>query len=161
MNLSECKTQLAAHPDRTVALALPGGALVPAHYHVTEVGHVAKKFVDCGGQFRSSDVIVLQTHVRSPQDDGHRLSAGRLAQILGLARPIIPSDDLPVEIEYEDGVISQYPLAGVTANRETLTLRLGHKHTDCLAKAKCGAAGKAERPAREEEACCAGSGCCG
>lgn len=161
MNLSEFKDQLTTHPDRKVAIALPDGSLVPAHYHVTEVGHVAKKFVDCGGKFRSSDVIVLQTYFGSPADDGHRLHAGRLAQILGLARPIIPSDDLPVEIEYEDGVISQYPLAGVAVDGEAVTLQLGSKHTDCLAKAKCSIDEGAERPVRDEAACCAGSGCCG
>jgi hypothetical protein len=51
-------------------------------------------------------------------------------------------------------------LESVTAGPAELTLQLGTKHTDCLAKEKCGVAPEAAtEPARES--CCAGSGCCG
>jgi hypothetical protein len=53
---------------------------------------------------------------------------------------------LPVEIEYEDGVISQFPLQEIGEEGASFTLRLGSKHTDCLAKDKCGM----------ESGCCAG-----
>ena len=43
-----------------------------------------------------------------------------------------------VEVEYEAGVISQAPLAGVRVVNGALQLQLGSKHTDCLAKEKCG-----------------------
>ena len=155
MNLTELKAQLHAHPEMIVAIALPDGGRVPGHYHVTEVGHVAKKFVDCGGTFRASEVCVLQTYIGSAKDDGHRLNAGRLAHILDLARPILPSDGLPVEVEYEDGVVAQFPLLETTVEHGTLTLRLGLKHTDCLAKAKCGLE---DGPGSEtDESCCAGA----
>jgi len=163
MNLAELKDLLLAHPDLTVAIALPEGGRVPAHYHVTEVGHVAKKFVDCGGSFRASEVCVLQTYTGSPRDDGHRLAAGRLAKILGLAQPILPGNDLPVEIEYETEFIAQFPLEGAQVNGTELLLQLGLKHTACLAPDRCGisdAAGVAE----ETDRCCAGTsaggGCC-
>ena len=51
----------------------------------------------------------------------------------------------------EAGVISQFPLEDVAVDGGTLTLQLGLKHTDCLAKELCGA--NAE-PA-------AAGGCCG
>jgi Family of unknown function (DUF6428) len=167
MNLTELKAQLRAHPELNVAIALPDGGLVPSHYHVTEVGQVVKNFVDCGGTFRASEACVLQTHVGSARDDGHRLKAGRLAQILDLARPILPSEELPVEVEYEDGVVSQFPLVEAIVGNGTLTLRLGLKHTDCLAKAKCGGeegTGGDQEEREGNEACCAGTGggrgCC-
>lgn len=166
MNLKELKNCLEARPELNLALALPDGRPVPAHYHVTEVGHIAKKFVDCGGTFRASETVVLQTHIGSPQDDGHRLTAGKLAHILGLAGSILPSGELPVEVEYEDGVISQFPVQGAGLVGDTLTLQLGHKHTDCLAKEKCGmddGCGCDREPAKESAVCCvapAGSTAC-
>ena len=162
MNITELKSGLKAHAELKVAIALPDGGRVPAHFHVTEVGHVTKKFVDCGGTFRASETCVLQTHFGSPKDDGHRLTAGKLAHILDLAKKILPSGDLPVEVEYEDGVISQFPLAGITVEGGNLVLQLGLKHTDCLAKDRCGLEeGKGD--AVVGEPCCAGAasgGCC-
>ena len=158
MNLAALKDLLLAHPDLNVAIVLPEGGRVPAHYHVTEVGHVAKKFVDCGGTFRASESCVLQIYIGSPRDDGHRLAAGRLAKILDLARPILPGNDLPVEIEYETGLISQFPLEGAKVNGAELLLQLGLKHTDCLAKDRCGIE---EADAEKAGAGCGcGPGCC-
>jgi hypothetical protein len=163
MNLTELKRILSVHPDLTVAVALPEGDLVPAHFHVTEVGHVAKKFVDCGGTFRASEACVLQTYVGSAHDDGHRLTAGRLGKILELASPILPGADLPVEIEYESGVVAQFPLVTARAAGGGLTLQLGLKHTACLAKDRCGISEAGDREG-EAERCCAGAsaggGCC-
>jgi hypothetical protein len=154
MKLHELQAQLRAHAELNLIITLPDGGRVPAHFHVTEVGHVAKKFVDCGGTFRASEACVLQTYVGSPADDGHRLAAGRLAKILDLANPILPGNDLPVEIEHETEVISQFPLIAARVDGSLLTLQLGLKHTDCLAKERCGVA--------EPEAAGAGAGCgCG
>jgi hypothetical protein len=167
MNLPELKARLRAHPGLNVSIIRPDGTAIPAHYHLTEVGHVVKNFVDCGGKFRASETCVLQTHFGSPRDDGHRLTAGKFAMILDLARPILPAEDLPVEVEYEAGLISQAPLAGVGVVNGVLLLQLGSKHTDCLAKEKCGldeGCGCPNEPAEEAEACCAtpvtGQRCC-
>lgn len=158
MKLTELKSILLSHPHRTVAVELPGGTPVPAHFHITEVGHVAKKFVDCGGTFRASEACVLQTYVGSPVDDGHRLAAGRLAKILDLANPILPGTDLPVEIEHETEVISQFPLVAVRVDGSLLALQLGLKHTDCLAKERCGIA--EPETAEAGSGCGCGPGCC-
>ena len=138
MNIFELKAQLHTHPKLNVNILQPDNTAIPAHYHLTEVGHVAKNFVDCGGKFRASETCVLQTHFGSTRDDGHRLTAGKFAMILDLAKPILPTEDLLVEVEYEAGVISQAPLAGVRVVNGALQLQLGSKHTDCLAKEKCG-----------------------
>jgi len=163
MNLREFKTNLRAHPDASVVIALPNGGTVPRHFHVTEVGHVAKQFVDCGGKFRASETCVLQTWTRTAKDDGHRLTAGKLGHILGLAQRILPSDHLPVEVEYEDGVVSQFPIASLTVTGAELTVHLGLKHTDCLARERCGTDGCADEAAEETGCCGAGTGaktCC-
>ena len=166
MTLTELKTCLETRPELNLAIALPDGRRVPAHYHVTEVGHIAKRFVDCGGTFRASETCLLQTYLGSAKDDGHRLTAGKLAQILGLAQSILPSGELPVEVEYEDGVISQFPLIGAGLVGDELTLQLGLKHTDCLAKAQCGiddSCGCEAEPAKATGCCAAPAGsrpCC-
>jgi hypothetical protein len=160
MNLKELKTRLHQHPALTLAIALPDGRRIPAHYHVTEVGHVTKKFVDCGGKFRASETCVLQTYIGSSADDGHRLTAGKLLHILGLAGFVLPSGELPVEVEYEDHAISQFPVTGTTVAGDTLTLELGTKHTDCLAKEQCGlddGCGCTDKAAEEPASCCAAS----
>ena len=163
MNLTELKARLRTQPELPVAIALPDGGRIPAHSHITEVGHLTKMFIDCGGTVRTSEACVLQTYFGSPKDDGHRLTAGKLAKILDLAKSILPPGDLPVEVEYEEGVISQFPLAGITTDGGSLVLQLGLKHTDCLAKDRCGISDDVDA-AEEAGRCCAGSatagGCC-
>jgi hypothetical protein len=68
--------------------------------------------------------------------------------------PILGTDDLDVEVEYEDGFLSQFPIVGATTRDGVLEFHLTTKHTDCLAKESC-------MPANEgEAACCSGGGCC-
>src|SRR4051812_24009701 len=124
MNITDLKSGLAAHAGLTVQLTLPDGRAVPPHYHITEAGHIAKRFVDCGGTFRTNEACVLQVHFGAARDDGHRLTAAKLAHILELAKPILSSDELPVELEYEDEVISQFPLAGIAVEAGSLMLQL-------------------------------------
>jgi hypothetical protein len=160
MKLHELKAHLRAHPDHALNFILPDGRRLPAHVHVTEAGHVTKRCVDCGGTFRTEESCVLQAWTGREHDDGHRLPAGKLAKILEIAAPILPSGELPVEIEFETGVVSQYPVESVAAGPTELALQLGTKHTDCLAKEKCGVGPETVvEPAGES--CCAGSGCCG
>lgn len=136
MLLSDFARALAAAPDRPLHLMLPSGEFVPAHFHVTEVGRVRKDFIDCGGTLRSSTACVLQVWVAADAD--HRLSAGKLTDILALAAPLLAGENPPVEVEYEAGVVSQYPVAGAEATPAGVLFHLGTKHTDCLAPDRCG-----------------------
>jgi hypothetical protein len=159
MNLAEFRSQLAAHPDLPMVIALPDGTRAPFHFHVTEVGHITKRFVDCGGKFRSSETCVLQTWTGVTDDDGHRLTAGKLAKILDLAGSILPSAEIPVEIEHEAGVISQYPVEGIAAVDGVLTVQLTAKHTDCLAREQCSPADGGDCGCEPEATeCCAVAG---
>jgi len=150
MQLRELKALLRAQPESLPRFILPSGEQIPPHFHITEVGHVAKKFVDCGGTFREREACVLQTYVA--QDFDHRLKAGRFADILDLGASILPSDELEVELEWDCCVVSQYPIASARALEGRLEFELGAKHTDCLAKEKCGCGPAAE--ANAAASCC-------
>jgi hypothetical protein len=115
---------------------LPDGSFVPAHFHVTEVGRVHKDFIDCGGTVRSATTCVLQVWVA--QDYDHRLDTAKLAHVIRLAAPLLKSSDLPVEVEYENGVVSQFPVTAAEVTPSGVLLHLGTKHTACLAPQNCG-----------------------
>lgn len=136
MNVGELRAVLTRHPGAALHLMLPDGDFVPAHFHVTEVGRVQKDFIDCGGTTRAAVSCLVQVWVA--QDAAHRLTAGKLGAILELAAPVLKSDALPVEVEYEGAAVSQYPLAGVEVTPAGLLFHLGRKHTDCLAPDRCG-----------------------
>ncbi len=136
MNVGEFATVLGNNSDAALHLMLPDGDFVPAHFHVTEVGRVQKDFIDCGGTTRSAVSCLLQVWVA--HDTAHRLTAGKLAGILKLAAPLLKSDAMPVEVEYENGVVAQFPVAAAEVTPAGILFHLGKKHTDCLAPDKCG-----------------------
>jgi hypothetical protein len=149
MNLSALKVALRAQPSAITRIILPDGEPIPAHFHITEVGHVAKRFIDCGGTVHdTNETCLLQTYVAG--DVEHRLEAESFAKILDLGHAVLPNDDLEVEVEYVCCVTAQYPLLEVRVSGEHLDLQLGERHTDCLAREKCGI----------EEGCGATAGCC-
>jgi hypothetical protein len=135
MKTSEFKSHLEQNPNHQLRFILPDDDVVPAHAHITEAGRIDKTFIDCGGTVRKVSNVTLQAWVADDVD--HRLSPGKLAGILDMAAPIFGSDDLDVELEYEDCAISQFPVLTATIGDDALTFRLGSKHTDCLAKELC------------------------
>ena len=152
MNTTELTALLAAFGDKTVSFVLPDGGRIPAHAHITEVGRIDREFLDCGGVLRRTSFCCLQAWVADDTD--HRLSAGKLVTIIGRALEPLRLADLPVEVEYEDGRISQFPVVSVSAG-DAVVLHLGTKHTDCLAKEICLPA-----PGATEGCCTPESGCC-
>jgi hypothetical protein len=151
MKLDELLAIVTSHPPSAIELRLPDETFVPAHFHVTEVGRVHKDFIDCGGTIRSISSCVLQVWVAN--DTEHRLETTKLAKILRLAAPLLGAGDLPVEIEYEAEVVSQYPLTSAEMTPAGLLLHLGSKHTACLALDQC------DEP-RTDVNCCSPPGCC-
>lgn len=144
---------LRAHPSHHLRFLLPDGGMIQPHAHITEVGRVDKTFLDCGGTVRKTSFLCLQAWVADDLD--HRLPAGKLAEIIERATPILGADDLPVELEYEDGLLSQFPVTGARAEGDVLLFALSAKHTDCLAKELC----LPPAPAGDS-GCCGGTGCC-
>jgi len=162
MNVEQFLSLLEANPHQSMCIVLPNGETVAPHFHITEVGHVTKNFMDCGGTRRKTESCLLQTWVYSDVD--HRLETGKLANILRIAGDVLPGLDLPVEIEHEAGVVSQYPVVAARSDGQNLTLTTGPKHTACLAIDLCCApasAAAAEKPRIKAGAGCSpASGCC-
>ena len=90
--MNELKSILESQPDKFPRFILPDGDRVPAHFHLTEVGHVVKNFIDCGGTIRRTESSVLQLWVNDG-DAEHRLNAGKMAKILALGERVLPHDD--------------------------------------------------------------------
>lgn len=135
MKLTELKAALARHPDSHLRFLLPDGRAIPAHAHVTEVARIDKRFIDCGGTLRTDAMCRLQTWVAD--DLHHRLRAGKLLGILGKASSVLQSEALDVDVEYEAGWISQFPLESIEERNGELIFRLTERHTACLAEDKC------------------------
>ena len=139
MTVKDFQSVLQANPGAPMHWMLPDKSFVPAHYHITEVGRLQKDFIDCGGTVRSLTSCLLQIWVANDTD--HRLETTKLAAIMKVAAPLLKSVDLPVEVEDEEGVLSQYPVAGAELTPAGILVSLGTKHTACLAPDKCGVDG--------------------
>jgi hypothetical protein len=152
MKVSDLRTLLERHPTSFPRFVLPDGHFIPPHAHVTEVGHVARNFIDCGGVKGKTETALLQTHVG--QDTDHRLRSDRFAKILRLGDQVLPHDQLEVEVEYDCCVVAQYPILEATASGEYLDIALGKRRTQCLAQER--------RKSAAGGACCASTAatCC-
>lgn len=138
MKLHELNHLLAQNPDAQMRFRLPDGAFAPAHSHVTEVARVDKRFLDCGGTLRTESFCRLQ--IWSAHDLNHRLTAGKLAKIFSKAEKVLQTGALDVDVEYEAGLISQFPLEHLQISSGEIIFQLGVRHTACLAADKCGVA---------------------
>lgn len=137
MKLTDFKIQLAGYPEHALRFVLPDGTKVAAHAHVTEVAHIEKRFIDCGGTLRADAFCRLQLWVAD--DLEHRLTAGKLLGVLEKASRsgVLKGGDLEVDVEHELQFITQFPLASVEPLPAELFLHLAIRHTDCLAKDRC------------------------
>lgn len=153
MKLNEFKMLLKDEGGKHFRIQLPDGSPVPLSFHVTEVGKVQKTFIDCGGTLRESVACQLQVWVG--EDVDHRIETRKAAAILEKARSFLPDENMPVEVEYEGDVISQYTIAGVETGSDSVILKLAHKHTQCLAPELC-----VVPPKSQASKCCESAGCC-
>lgn len=140
-----------------ISIKLPDGTYLPSHFHVTEAGLVTKHFIDCGGTERKEAVINFQVWVAGDYD--HRLTPQKFLHILELSQKITGTEDLDVEVEYQQETIGKFGL-----EYDGKEFMLTAKHTACLAADSCGIPEKKKLPMRElttASACCEpGSGCC-
>jgi hypothetical protein len=150
MKMHELRSALQKHSNLYPRFLLPDGAYLPVHAHVTEVGHVVKNFIDCGGLTGTEEKIVLQTHVGNDTD--HRLRADRFAQILALGERVISNPALDVDVEYDCCVVSQYPIVQAKPSGDYLDMTLGRGRTQCRALER--------QAARGPEKCCSGTIAC-
>lgn len=153
MKLSEIKTTL--NTLNTIDFKLPNGQLVPNHFHVTEIGKITKKFIDCGGTIRKEEVVNFQ--LWDANDYDHRLHPEKLVNIIKLSEDVLGIGNLEVEVEYQGETIEKFGL-----DFDGKNFLLTTKQTDCLAIDKCEVPGKKAVTAVLESAnCCSPtSGCC-
>lgn len=141
----------------SVTFKTMSGQVVPEHFHITEVGHIQKHFIDCGGTERKESVISFQLWTSVDYD--HRLSAQKLNQIIAISKEKLGLPDLEVEVEYQGDTIGKY---GLAFDGEAFLLT--SKQTDCLAKDNCGIPTEKPKVKLAEIAsassCAPGSGCC-
>lgn len=158
MKLSEIKSSLST--VNKVEFVLPSGSTVPEHFHVTEIGLIDKKFIDCGGTLRQEKVVSFQ--LWSSDDTDHRLQPGKLTDIIALSEKVLGIEDLEVEVEYQSETIGKY---GLDFNGKSF--QLVTKTTACLALDQCGVPPQKQKiqlqelVANEQTSCKPGSGCCG
>lgn len=156
MKLSEVKEILETAEE--INFELPDGTLVPEHFHVTEIGSITKKFIDCGGTIRHEKVVNFQLWFAD--DFEHRLKPQKLSSIIALSEEQLGIEDLEIEVEYQSETIGKYDL---DFNGENFVLKT--KQTDCLAPEKCGVPVKKkvvnlmDLPINPNT-CEPGSGCC-
>src|SRR6187431_2879726 len=106
MKLSEIKKHLKT--VETVNFQLPNGTFAPEHFHVTEVGQITKKFIDCGGTVRNEKVVNFQ--LWNANDTDHRLKPQKLLNIIALSEKTLGIEDLEIEVEYQSDTIGKYDL---------------------------------------------------
>jgi len=157
MRLSELKQLL---PNlETLSFQLPSGETVPAHFHVTEVGEIHKRFIDCGGTKREESVINFQLWYSLDHD--HRVGAEKLQKIIAISERTLGLTDGEIEVEYQADTIGKYGLSFHDG-----LFHLENKHTDCLAKDGCGIPAQKQKirlsalAATQEVGCAPGGGCC-
>ncbi|MGZ9675694.1 DUF6428 family protein [Flavobacterium sp. GNP001] len=154
MKLSEIKAEL--HQLNQVTFVLPDGSYVPEHFHVTEVGLLVRRFVDCGGKLREEKIINFQ--LWDANDYDHRLKPAKLLYIISISEKMLEMDDYEVEVEYQSNTIGRYDIG--FNGTDFLLL---NKQTACLAEDQCGIPAPKQKLSLNtltNNSCTPGGGCC-
>ena len=129
MKLSDFKIHI-SKVDK-VNFQLENGTFLPSHFHITEIGLSNKKFIDCGGVIRNENLISFQ--LWHANDFNHRLKPKNVLEIISIAENAIISEDLEIEVEYQESTIGKYNVSFDGKNFILL-----NKKTNCLAEDQCG-----------------------
>jgi hypothetical protein len=155
MKLSQVKNILKT--VESVNFNLPDGTKVPEHFHVTEVGLITKKFIDCGGTVRKESVVNFQ--LWNANDLDHRLKPQKLNSIIELSEKVLGIEDFEIEVEYQTATIGKYDLY---FNGKDFVLL--NKKTACLAQDQCEIPAEKQKVKLSElntqSSCSPGGSCC-
>ena len=156
MKLSEFKNYISN--TESINFILENGIRIPSHFHLTEVGELEKKYIDCGGTIRREKKINFQLWLSDDVD--HRITTEKLLRIIAISEEKLNIGDFEVEVEYQNVTIGKYNLDFVSGE-----FILQNQKTDCLAKDNCDI--PTEKPRiristepYKEPYCTPGSGCC-
>ena len=154
MKLSDFKIHISE--VEKVNFQLENGSIIPSHFHITEIGFSNKKFIDCGGVIRNENLISFQ--LWHANDFNHRLKPENILEIISIAENAIISEDLEIEVEYQDSTIGKYNISFDGKNFILL-----NKKTNCLAEDQCGIEIKKPKISLSQlqtSNCSPDSGCC-
>lgn len=158
MKLSEFKSNLEQVENFTIQL--PNGTLVPAHFHITEMGLLTKNFIDCGNAIHEEKAITFQVWFAG--DLEHRLAPSKVFKIIEASKKLIGDNDFELEVEYQDAMtIGKFGL-----DYSDGKFMLTSKETTCLANDHCGIPADkmkaviGEWKPKETSCCTPDSGCC-
>jgi len=157
MKLSEFKNRLEQVENFTIQL--PNGTMIPAHFHITEMGLLTKNFIDCGNTIREEQLITFQVWFAG--DLEHRLAPNKVFKIIDASKNLIGDQDLELEVEYQtEFTIGKF---GLDFNQNNFILT--PKETTCLANDHCGIPADKMKVKigewKEKVSCCTpDSGCC-
>lgn len=151
MKLSEFKKVL--KQQNKIEIKLPNGELVPNHFHVTEIGQINKRFIDCGGTLRNEMKVNFQLWEANDYD--HRLHPEKLMNIIELSENKLGITDEEIEVEYQGNTIQKF---GIEFNGSAFELT--NKATDCLALESCGIPETKVNQTISSNGCTPGGGCC-
>lgn len=130
MKLSEFKNRLETIDNFNIQF--PNGELIPAHFHITEMGLLTKNFIDCGNTIREEKAITFQVWFAG--DIEHRLTTDKVFKIINASEKLIGDNDLELEVEYQtEFTIGKF---GLDFNDDKFLLI--PKETNCLANDHCG-----------------------
>ena len=130
MNLKTFKNHL--QNLEQIKFKLYDGREVPAHFHITELGIVDKRFVDCGGNTRGERKISLQLWIAG--DLQHRLLPNKIIQIIDVVEDKLGSLNDEIEVEYQG--VATVEKFGLDLQGDTFILT--KTNTECLAQDACG-----------------------
>jgi hypothetical protein len=131
----------------------PNGKKIPEHFHITEVGQISKKFIDCGGTVRNLEVISMQLWQNI--DFLHRLEPSKLNSIIELSEKKLEIGDYEIEIEYQGETIEKYGVVFTNG-----IFQLVSTNTACLAMDKCGIPTLEINKEKVKSCCTPGTSCC-
>lgn len=157
MKISEFKNRL--NEVDNFSIQLPNGTMIPAHFHITEMGLLTKNFIDCGNTIREEKRITFQVWFAG--DLEHRLEPSKVFKIIEASKNLIGDADLELEVEYQtESTIGKFGLDFVDGK-----FVLTPKETTCLASDHCGIPMDKIKAKigeiKEKVACCSpDSGCC-
>lgn len=136
---------LRVQPQRPLEFWLDGARLVPAGYHLTEIGAVKVEAVDCGGAVNRWRETVFQLMDGTPAEAerGFMTTRKALAIYERVAGKIKLDESAPARLEYGNLTrpALRYGIARLELRPERLTVHLSLPGVQCKAGDVCGLPG--------------------
>ncbi|MCJ8314808.1 MAG: hypothetical protein HRU38_21745 [Saccharospirillaceae bacterium] len=164
MNLNEFNQLLAAQPNANIIYKIQEAqqVLVNQHVHLTEIKQQHVQSVDCGGKSTSWTDIILQLWSHSKKDDGHRVNAQKMLDIIKQVNnklPLKTESELLIEYRGDDNKLSHYYIELISSANSEIQFKLSGLKTQCKAAEECSTtqnccnSSENEKPSKHQSCC--------